>query len=754
MDDAISTTPVRILTAVALLGLCALSVRRTARPPSPVPATAPDTEFSSERAMHHVEAIAIRPHAMGMPDHDRVRDYITAQLTALGIKPQTQQATAIGTRYQAAGRVENILAWLPGGGVESATRGKAVLVMAHYDGVEAGPAASDDGAAAAALLETLRALRARKQPLPHDVIALFTDGEEAGLLGAAAFVREHPWAKDIAVVLNFDARGTTGRSFMFETGPGNRDAVRKLRAAPDISAGSVFNTVYRTLPNDTDLSELAVLGLPALNFAFADGVERYHTSHDDLAHLDPGSLQNHGAQMLALARAFASDSLPRPKTGDAVYFDFPIVGLMIYPESLALPLAIVATVLVVIVVVRDRKGVLVGVAASVVAIILSAFAAQVSASMLGALHAHLPWGGLPRWSGLSAAAVTLIAVAVTVASVSVALRWADERGVYVGAMIVWLALALGLSAAAPGASYLFLWPVLFAAASVLLTRWNVAAQWVTAVVTLMLIAGFAYGVSVVMLGVIGTGAIVLGVLTSLVALILLPQIFAVAGDARASGALWVVAAAVALIVVDTFVVRRSAEHPVPTALVYAENADSSDAWFGAFGGLRSAWTRAAIGDTTTPPAWTSHLTDGRVRLVARKVGRAPLDAPNAVFVRDTMINGARRVVLRVTAPRGTTALLMRGSGAPVLTSSIDGRIVDTTRYRFRSRDWIMEYWAVPDSGAIVALSIPAGAKISFELAARRPGIPTIAGVTVPSRPPYVVQSQNGDATIVYRRFEF
>jgi hypothetical protein len=753
-DDAISSTIVRVLTALALLVLCATSIRRTARPPTPVPATAPDTVFSAERAMRHVDEIAVRPHAMGMPDHDRVRDYVLAQLTALGVKPQIQQATAIGTRYQEAGRVQNILAWLPGGGVVSATRGKAVLLMAHYDGVEAGPAAGDDGAGSAALLETLRALRARKQPLAHDVIALFTDGEEAGLLGAAAFVREHPWAKDVAVVLNFEARGTSGRSFMFETGPGNLDVVRMLRAARDVSAASVFTAVYRAIPNDTDLSELAVLGLPALNFAFVDGVERYHTSHDDVAHLDPGSVQHHGAQMVAVARAFANDSLPRPKTGDAVFFDFPVIGLVIYPESFALPLAILAMILVAIAVVRDRKGIIAGVVVALVSVALSALAAQVSGTALSWLHAHLPWGGAPRWRGVYAAAVALIAVAITVGCVSVGKRWATERGLHVGAIIVWLLLTLVVSVRAAGASYLFVWPVVFATAAILVTRWKLGAEWIAAGVTLILLTGFVYGVTVVTLGVIGIGAIVLGVLTSLVALILSPQLTVVAGEARAAGALWAAGAALALIVIGAFVVRSSAEHPASTALVYAENADSSDAWFGAFTGWRSAWTRQAVGQATVSPAWTARLSEGGLRFAARRVARAPLAPPNAVFVRDTMINGARRVVLRVTAPPGTTGLSMRASGAPVLTSSIDGRVVDTTRYRFHTRDWIMEYSAVPDSGAIVALSIPAGAKIDFELAARRPGIPSVSGVTIPARPPNVVPSQSGDVSIVYRRFVF
>ena len=70
------------------------------------------------------------------------------------------------------------------------------------------------------MLETLRALKS-SPPLKNDTVFLFTDGEEVGLLGATAFVKEHPWAKDIGVALNFEARGSSGPSFMFETSDGN-----------------------------------------------------------------------------------------------------------------------------------------------------------------------------------------------------------------------------------------------------------------------------------------------------------------------------------------------------------------------------------------------------------------------------------------------------------------------------------------------------------------------------------------------------
>src|SRR3982074_483540 len=104
----------RIGVGFGLLVLCASSVLRVARPPRAVPATAPDTVFSAERAMRHVEQIAQRPHPIGSADHDRVRDYIVGQLSGLGLSPQIQRTTAIGTRYQEAGRVQNILARLPG----------------------------------------------------------------------------------------------------------------------------------------------------------------------------------------------------------------------------------------------------------------------------------------------------------------------------------------------------------------------------------------------------------------------------------------------------------------------------------------------------------------------------------------------------------------------------------------------------------------------------------------------------------------
>jgi hypothetical protein len=657
----------------------------------------------------------------------------------MGLTAQIQRTTGVGTRYQEAGRVQNILAWIPG----STPNSKAVLLMAHYDGVEAGPAAADDGAGCAALLETLRALRARKQPLAHDVFALFTDGEESGLLGSAAFVREHAWAKDVGVVLNFEARGTTGRSLMFETGPGNLDVVRTLRAASDVTTGSVFTTIYRTLPNDTDLSELAALGLPAMNFAFAGGVERYHTSHDDLAHLNPGSLQHHGIQMLALAKAFASESLPRPQTGDAVFFDFPVIGLVIYPEWAAVVLSLVGLVLTIVAVRREGPtGVMSGLAGLVVALVVCVVIARL-----------INPAGPARWSGLTAAAWTTLVLAINAVCFAFARR--GGRAPYKGALIAWAVLALVTSMVVPGASYLFTWPLLFAAAAELvdkpIARW--IARWIAAIVTLTMLAGFSYGAAVILLGVAGVGAAALAVLVSLTAWLLAPVLEPIAGSARWLGAPWIAAVAVVLGFLVPITVRPTANRPLPSALVYVENADGRDAWLGS-ASLRDAWTRAVIGSPAPMPAWMHSISEFGTHLLGRAVSRVPLDPPNATMLRDTIVAGARRVIIRVTAPRGTTGLVMHAFGAPVSRAAIDARVVDTTRYRFHAPVWTMQYWAVPDSGAVISLAIPVGERIDLELAARRPGLPVIPGLPIPPRPSYVVPSGSGDATIVYRRVRF
>jgi len=752
----------RLVVAFLFVAACIVFAERVSRPPPALPANAPQNAFSAQRAMKHVLAIAQRPHPIGSAEHDRVRDYLLAQLSNLGLEPQVQNATGVGTRSADAGRVQNILARMPG----RQSGGPAVILVAHYDSVEAGPGAADDCAAIAAILETVRALRGGA-PLVHDVIVLFTDGEEPGLLGAAAFVREHPWAKDVAMALNFEARGTTGRSLMFETGPGNLDAIRVLRTVPGVTAGSMFTTIYRTMPNDTDLSELSLLGTPALNFAFGDGADRYHTSYDDVSHLNTGSLQHHGEQALALARAFSSGPLPGPRTGDAVFFELPAIGLVVYSEKWAMPLALVAAMLTLVVIIRSRhesagfgRDILMGIAATLGAVILSVAAAYLTGLIISFLHIKLAWGGAPEWSPVYWAAIAMLSLAISTACYVAVRHRATVGGLHVGALLVWTLLSLAAAAVAPGSSYLFTWPVLvvalaalFADGHGLLTAKGIAVC-LAALVTAALLIPVAYLIGAVFLGVTGAGGIATAAIIALIAWLLVPSLEALCDGARWSTPFICGVAAIALVGIGALTVRTSNVHPVPSRLIYAIDADSSDAWLAARASAvrTNAWTRTALAPFAQGPEWIAHFFEQPAAVVAKRVPSLPLPQPAINILSDSTTSDARQLSLYVQGSAGTIALGMRVTDAPVIRAAIDGRAIDTRRYRLRTPEWTLWYWAPSDSGVLVNLILSAGSKPKLEVLAYSLGIPKLPGVTIPPRPANMVPVQSGDVTIVCRRF--
>jgi hypothetical protein len=752
--------------------LVAAVVFRASRPPAPVAASAPEREFSSERAMRHVKMVAQRPHPIGSVDAARVRAYVLSELAALHVPSEIQEATGVGTRYQAAGRVHNVIARLPG----TKPGGPAILLMAHTDGVPAGPAAGDDGSGLAVLLETLRALRAGP-PLEHDVIALFTDGEEAGLLGAAAFVREHRWARDVAATLNFDARGTGGRAFMFETGVGDLDLVRVYRGAPNVNGTSLMVTVYRTLPNDTDLSELAMLGRPALNFAFADGVDRYHTTQDNVAQLDPGSVQHEGAQALAIARTLANGPLPRPVTGDAVFFDFPLIGLVLYPQGAALPLAAASVVIVAITLVamrrRERRWIrdlILGTLATIFAAGLSAGAAYLAG--LGMTRAHAALGGTPALSGVYAVAITLLALTMSAACWALARKWGSAGGTHGGALLVWAMLTLFVSWKAPGASFFLLWPLLAVSVAALVeprADWIAGASlWLATVISMALLVPIIYSIGLILLGLTGGGGVVMAVLASLLVLLIAPQLEALVVQHRWRATLGILAATLLFFLLGAATVRNSVTHPVPSLLVYAADAEANDAWLVTPASLekRSSWSVAALGATrqlmtpgahvagSGPPSWLTNVFGDEIRVAVRPAPRIPIDGPAVSVIADSTTDAGRRLTLRIVPPAGTLNVDMRAVSGKVLAAAVDGRAIDTTRYRHKTPQWMLSYAAPPDTGITLALTMPRGDRITLEIGAQSPGIAPLPGLRIAPRPNDVVPVQTGDQTDVYRRVTF
>ncbi|MCC7266752.1 MAG: M20/M25/M40 family metallo-hydrolase, partial [Caulobacteraceae bacterium] len=325
----------------------------------PLPATAPPTVFSAERAMADVAVIAREPHPVGSAANARVRDYLVARLRGLGLAPEVQRTAGVYAkgfderRTIAGASVENVLAVLPG-----RDRAKPALVlMAHYDSVPGSPGAADDAAGTAAVLEIARALKAAGTPPARDVILLLTDGEESGLLGAEAFFRAHPLAARAGFVINLEARGGSGRASMFETGPRNGRTVDLLAGAstqPASNSLAVF--VYQRLPNDTDFSVPKAKAIAGLNYAFIDTQFDYHSPTSTPANLDQGSLQHMGQEALGAARAVAfAEALPAAAP-DKVYDSLLGLKIVSYPPAFGWLIVLSAAALVVAATLGARRA--------------------------------------------------------------------------------------------------------------------------------------------------------------------------------------------------------------------------------------------------------------------------------------------------------------------------------------------------------------------------------------------------------------
>lgn len=505
---------IHLLAALAPFAVVLLLVAAFAAPPAPIAASAPPEAFSADRALAEVSGLTStgKPHPTGhydgsprtaeeIADHTRARDWVIGRLRDLGLSPSVQRGRACGKRGCL--EVENVIAHLDG-----SHPGPAVMLAAHYDSTPFGPGAADDGAGVATVLETLRALKTGPQPR-RPLIVLIDDGEEMGLLGAKVFVNEHPWAKDVGVVVNVEARGSSGQVAMFETSDGNGPLISLFAGAVRRPvASSVIFTLYKRLPNDTDLSIFKQAGLQGLNFAFADHVYNYHTANDTVAELDPRSLQHMGDQALTVSRALLeADALPTTAS-DAVYFDLFSLALIRYPAGLSFPLSVAATAAAAIALalaLRKRRTSPGRIAGGSLLALGSLVVAGVASLGLGALlkkirfpdigtgpsamrlmvadrHALFPWLALVALGFASATAFALWLCPRAPADASkpehavaerpAPGRRADALALSFGLLVVWTAFALATGWTAPGASYLFVWPLfgLTAGVTMLVTR--------------------------------------------------------------------------------------------------------------------------------------------------------------------------------------------------------------------------------------------------------------------------------------------
>ena len=440
------------------------------QPPNPKTADVPDTEFSAERAMQHVNQIAQKPHPLGTSFHDSVRTYILSELRDLGLEPEVQEGVGLASRFGSYGAyTKNIFAKVSG---QNPTN--TILLMAHYDTAPNAPGAADATSAIASILESVRAIKAKQSQPKNNIWILITDGEERGLLGAEYFVDNFPELDKIDLVLNFEARGSSGASMMFETSSPNGHLIPGFaQAAPNPVANSLMYTVYKLLPNDTDLSVTKRAGLNGLNFAFAEDYLNYHTIQDNPENLSRASLQHHGSNLMASLDYFANNEFNTSSNSEFVYFNNATGGLIYYPSGWSLPLAIILALLFLAYLIFLFRTNQVSTGQY-----LGGFGIYLLVIIIGAAITYFGWQGIkllhPEYKWLVQGAVynslwylwgfSLLNIGLF--SFIYSWDWLQEKlsmhSLLAGSYTVWMLLSVGTAWYLPAASYFFTWPALMA----------------------------------------------------------------------------------------------------------------------------------------------------------------------------------------------------------------------------------------------------------------------------------------------------
>ena len=748
------TTPgfIAALLLWVVLGFVAFLTIRLQYPPPPIPATAAATEFSAERALPHVEAIARLPRPIGAANHAAARVYIFQQLRAFGLEPEIQKTTAVNTTAAPlifAGTIQNIVARKKGTG-----DGRAVLLVAHYDSVPMGPGANDDGAGVATLLETARALGASDQQLKKDIIFLFTDSEETGLLGARAFVAEHPWWKEVEVALNFEARGNSGPVIMFETSSQNGALIRALaKAAPYPLANSLSYEIYKRLPNSTDLTVFKSSGVAAMNFAYINGLTHYHTQLDNVENVDLRTLQHHGSYAVALSRHFGAAVEAVKPEGNAIYFDALGYFLVRYPAWLAWPITI-ATLLLFGGVVRlgllrnELTGRGIAAAGLVFFVSLATAAGVVWTAWWIVLRIHPEYSLIPQGDSyshglyvLGFAALTLTTAAVVLGSMA---RRISTANLLVGALLWWAALMVATTILVMGGSYLLTWPLFFALLGLGHTfrrsgesRRPLVDLGISALCAL---PGILLVVPFLHLSLIAMPFALAPALTVLLALLcglLIPLL----RDSTAPNR-WIFPAMTTGLALLFFVLAGQGsgfdkDHRQSNHLLYTFDATKQRAHWVSFDDQPDAWTGQFFGKTPQRAPLEHPFPVGRRSYLQAAAPVATVAPPEARVLEDITADGVRRLRLRVVSPRGAERISVQIS-AEALSAAIDGKWVSSNPSSGETKNWSLYYFALPKEGIELTFETKSAPPLSIRVVDESYGLLPLAGTTFTDRPAHMM----------------
>lgn len=692
----------------------------------------PATDFSVERALRPLKEISKAPHFLGSEAHEEVRKFLISELHKLGLEPHIQKDFSLNPISKTLNKPINIVARIKG-----SESGKALLLLSHYDSAPVPSfGASDAGSGIVTILESVRAFLASANPPKNDIIILFSDAEELGLDGARLFVNEHPWANDVGLVLNFEARGTSGPSNMIlETNGGNANLVHAfIEANPEFPvASSLMYSVYKMLPNDTDSTIFRVDGdIDSFFFAFIDSHFNYHTANDTFNNLDRNSLAHQGSYLLPLLEHFANADLSQLKSEtDDVYFNFPGKKMVSYPFSWVVPMLVFAILFFVSLIFygiykEKLKG----------RPILIGFVAFLLSLTINGIVGFFGWKAIlklyPQYTEIQQGFTynghwyivffVFLSLAITFAVYKKFNQKQHRPSYYVAPLFFWLLLNTAVAIILKGAAF-FIIPVFFGLLSffIMLKKENnsVLAMTILAAPAIFIFAPliqfFPVGLGLKML-----------VISCVFTVLLFGLLWPIFSAYRLKNSL----SAICLFLAIFFFFKAhsksdfNAERKKPTSLVYYSDRDLGKNFWLTYDKKTDEWTEKYLGEN--PDDATQYLEEAAYSKYGTNYTFAseapPKNIPDfeVILEKDTVIDNLRNVELAIVPQRNVNKIDLYGIGEiPFRSLEFNGKKASVenseTLYRGTKNTALVNYFVSPDDSLKVKFTAENGVPISFKV---------------------------------------
>jgi hypothetical protein len=505
-----------------------------------------------------------------------------------------------------------------------------------------------------------------------------------------------------------------------------------------------------------------------------------------------GTLQSHGNAAVALLRHFGNmDLATLPRTPNAVYFNVLPRLVIHYPATLALPLAGLAAILFVVVLVlglRRRQislgGVGVGALGLLLSLILSVTLVTLAWWLIRLLNPNLHVMTVGGWYREPLYLWAFVALSIFVVGGLHLFwrRWFRLMDLTVGALGWWVLLALLTATMLTGFSAIFTWPLLAALLALGWTLWRpqsakhawaqvgiwFAPTLISLALTVPLIAMLAIyaGRMEAILG-LPSMALPIPVIVLLLGL-LLPVLEWIAPKRRRwlpVGALFV---SLVLVLTATGLSGFDAAHPKPNTVIYWLDANQNQArWITVDDARSGRDTRAQLdewtgqffpdgGQESSINPWLSGWFTTQFPALETSAPVADLPSSSLTLLSDESAGTVRHLRLHVDIPEAVQdAHILVQASKPMAALGVNGSAVDLRSQSVESMQ-INVLGRHPD-GVTLQLTVSTGASVAITVQDRILGLPSIPGLTLMPRPEWMMPApwnDSADSSIVLTRSEW